>query len=115
MDFTEPLFYVIVLIGAGVIGALSATYKRLTERFDWLDELDADNVVDEYIYKGIRWAKSHLKELTEKHGKEVDLNAPEVIEDIVNWIIPKIPKALSKLGFNKEYIRDLVESYIEDM
>ncbi len=115
MDFTEPLFYLIALIGAGLVGAASAMYKRLAERFNWLDELDADEVIDEYVYKGIQWGKTHLRELAEKHAKDVDLGAPEVIDDIVNWVMPKTPKAASKLGYNKEYVRELVESRIRDL
>jgi len=112
MDFTELLFYVISVLGAVAVVFLRAVYTRLTERYDWLDELDADKVVEEYIMKGVMYAESHLVELAEKYGKNVDIKSPEIVQEVVSYVMAYAPKALKKLGFSEEYLTDLVESYL---
>ncbi len=110
----ELLVYFIGLLATGAVALLGLLYKRLAERYDWIDELAADEVVDEYIMKGVMHVKAHLIELTEKYGKEIELNSKEGIQEVVKYVMSYAPKAIQKLGFTEEYVTDLVEGYLFD-
>jgi len=114
MDFTEPLFYVISVLSTVAVSTLIMFYNKLAKRYDWLDEISSDDIVNEYIMKGVMYAKSRLNELAEEHGKDVDIHSSEATQEILQYVVDNAPKALKKVGFSEDYLLKLIKSYLAE-
>lgn len=113
MDFTPFLNYGIELLAVVLVAIAGFAYRKLASRFDWLDELDADVVVEDYIERAIAHGKKKAKAFAEKKGKNVDLGQPEVVDTMVNYIMERAPKALKKVGFTRDRVRELLLERLE--
>ena len=111
MDFTPLLNHLVEILAVIITGLVGLGYRVLAKRFQWLDEMDGDKVVDEYVGKGIKWAKHQAKAWGKEHG-EIDLNTPEAIDQVVNYVVKKAPDAMRKAGFGPEDIRDKIIDWI---
>lgn len=112
MDFTPVLDYGIELLAAVLVAIAGFAYRKLAARVDWLDELDADEVVDDYVARAVDYGKKKARAYADKKN-EVDLGQPDIVEDMVSYVIARAPGALKKTGFTKSRVRELILERLE--
>jgi len=108
MGYEEPLFYVVSIVSASLIVILKMFYNRMRDRFDWLDEIASDDVVNEYIVKGVMCVKARLLE----EGEKVDISSFAFVEEVLQYVVFNAPKALKKVGFTDDYLKKLIKAYL---
>lgn len=57
---------------------------------------------------GRKKAKAYAKE-----KGEIDLGQPDIVEDMVGYVMAKAPRALGKIGFSKSRVRELILERLE--
>ena len=72
-----------------------------------------DGKVMEYVRKGVRLGRKRAKKKLGNAVDEVDFDN-EVINQAIQFVSSKIPKWLEKAGIDENFLRDLLESELEE-
>ena len=103
-----PFYDYILEIAAAVLTAAGVyVARKIGKRFDWLDADDAADTVERYVSMGIDAVRGWL-------GEEIDASDNESVNQIVQWVVDRAPKAMEAAGLSADDIRNMTKSYLNN-